>query len=128
MKSYNKKCFVLLFLGLFPILLVSLAPITFAEPDVETMINNPYSDETLAFVDSQRGNHAISINKATFPIAINFLSKEGVFGPQYVDHNLTSVQVPDWVITTAIWWWNGDVDSKTFLHQLQYLMDTGVLG
>ena len=107
--------------------LFTTAPMISAEPDVEQMIKDPYSDETLAFVDNQRGNHPISINKATFPIAINFLSKEGVFGPQYVDHTLTSDQVPDWVITTAVWWWEGNVDSRTFLNQLQYLMETGIL-
>ena len=73
------------------------------------------------------GNHQISINKATFPITINFLSKEGVFGSQYVDHVLTADRVPDWVITTAVWWWEGNVDSKTFLNQLQYLMDAKIL-
>ena len=113
---------MILFLSLF-----TTFPMISAEPDVDQMIKDPYSDETLAFVDNQRGNHPISINKATFPIAINFLSKEGVFGPQYVDHVLTADRVPDWVITTAVWWWEGNVDSKTFLNQLQYLMDAKIL-
>ena len=107
--------------------LFTTIPMISAEPDVDQMIKDPYSDETLAFVDNQRGNHPISINKANFPIAINFLSKEGVFGPQYVDHRLTADRVPDWVITTAVWWWEGNVDSKTFLNQLQYLMDAEIL-
>ena len=112
---------------IFSILLFTTVPMISADSDIEQMIRDPYSDETLAFVDNQRGNHPISINKATFPIAINFLSKEGVFGPQYVDHTLTSDQVPDWVITTAVWWWESNVDSRTFLNQIQYLINAGIL-
>ena len=61
--------------------LFTTVPMISPEPDVEQMIKDPYSDETLAFVYNQRGNHPISINKATFPITINFLSKECVLAP-----------------------------------------------
>ncbi|MDC4222298.1 MAG: peptidase, partial [Candidatus Nitrosopumilus limneticus] len=68
------------------------------------------------------------INDKKFVNTINYMIENKIFSIFENQSNIVEVKkIPSWIRTTAGWWVDGQIDDKTFVQSLEFLVQKNLI-